>query len=255
MTTITDFQIIYETSYKAIYTSLKNAYQEFKEDKTTADELKIWNQFLLKIAFVRDYELLCWKEPHDLDAAQFTCLKNPFKLELKENFEFKEVEYPSDCINNFVKYDIPKLRTFHIQQLESGHRDYQWDNDFIHKATDTDIIKLLAKYYAYGDFMNRTHPHFIKKEAAQQRGKVDDKFKAYAKWTGDSVEEFVRLFSSLYESGLIQDMDGVGKIKMIKELAKYFDITLGATWQIYLTDDLTDGNLYADTSSLEPLEE
>jgi len=249
MTNTIDFQQLFDQSYRAIYTELKTAYQEFKLDKTGLNELKIWNQFLSQITFVRDYELLCWKEPHVIDNdITATLLKNPFKTELKEAFEFKELEYESDCINNFVQYDIPKLRTKHLERLHSGHRDYEWDNEFIQNATSEDVIKLLAKYYAYTDFMNLTHPNYIKALKPQQRVDVDQKFAPCAKWNGKNVADFVQLMDSLYESGQIQALKGIGKTQMIEQLAQFFGIALAYGWERdFLADDEPRGTMSSPT--------
>jgi len=119
------------------------------------------NSFLTTIQFEQNNIIKSYT-PNIPGASEYEVVKNYFKELIVKEFRVRETSFPEDPVNGFVENVIPNKRKFHQEQYESGAKKaYEFDLRFMYDASTEDILDMIAKFYAYKDFLRLDCPKLV----------------------------------------------------------------------------------------------
>ena len=154
----------YNTYYQSKYSQLKKELGErfaIEVTQTLDSTIDPKETFLEKTQFEKN-NIVKNYDPNLPGASDYILTKNLFKeLIIKEFGTMKQV-FPEEQVNGFAEQVIPDKRKLHQQKYEKGDKkSYQFDPMFMYKASTEDILDMIAKYYAYDDFLQVDFPKLL----------------------------------------------------------------------------------------------
>ena len=223
-----DYNTYYQSKYNGIKKGLK---KRFEDEVVKAKGFKVDNKnsFLAAVQFEQK-NIIKKYTPSIPGAEEYQIVKNYFKELIVKEFRIKETSYPEDPVNRFVEHVIPNKRKFHQEQFESGDKKaYEFDPEFMYDASTEEILDMIARYYAYKDFLRLDFPRLVDdiegvKQTDSIRESEDDiKFedsvdrsrKDYS-YTFLTQEESVLLFKCLRDENLILNDRYLNNINLAK---------------------------------------
>lgn len=154
----------YNTYYHSKYIYFKKKLNKrFAYEVTRSPDSCIENKkvFIDKIFFEKN-NIVKNYSPNIPGATDYILTKNYFKELIVKEFSTIKQAYPEDQVNGFVEQVIPDKRKLHQKKYETGDRkSYQFDPMFMYKASKEDILDMVAKYYAYDDFIHLDFPKLL----------------------------------------------------------------------------------------------
>jgi len=156
----------YNTYYHSKYTKFKEELKKrFKVEVTHAtDPNKVNKRIFIERIFFEKNNIIKNYSPNIPGATDYILTKNYFKELIVKEFSTIKQAYPEDQVNGFVEKVIPNKRKLHQQKYENGDKkSYQFDPMFMYKASTEEILDLIAKYYAYEDFIQLELPKLTDK--------------------------------------------------------------------------------------------
>ena len=155
-----DYNTYYQSKYDSIKKGLKNRFEN-EVVKANGSKVNNKNSFLTAVHFEQK-NIIKKFTPSIPGADEYQIVKNYFKELIVKEFGNKESNYPEDPVNGFVEHVIPNKRKFHQEQFESGDKKaYEFDPRFMYDASTEDILDMIAKYYAYKDFLGLDLPKLV----------------------------------------------------------------------------------------------
>ena len=209
----------YNNYYHSKYTKLKEGLQKrfnIKVTQATDPTTVHKKKFIEKILFEKN-NIIKNYSPTLPGATDYIVTKNYFKELIVKEFSTMKQAFPEDQVNGFVEQVIPDKRKLHQQKYENGDKKkYQFDPMFMYKASTEEILDLIAKYYAYEDFIEFDFPRLLKElevleqaeiivdqEAEIKFEEMVDRSKKNSNYSILTQAESVLLIKSLREEHLI----------------------------------------------------
>ena len=155
-----DYNTYYHLKYNGIRKGLEKRF-EMEVAKGKGSKVDSKNSFLAAVQFEQNNIYKCYT-PNIPGASEYEVVKNYFKELIIKEFRNMKTSFPEDPVNGFVEHVIPNKRSFHQERYESGiEKDYEFDPGFMYDASTEEILDMIAKYYAYKDFLRLDFPKLV----------------------------------------------------------------------------------------------
>ena len=180
----------------------------------------VLNDFCKYLTFSKN-SLIKKYDPDNYKLNQHKFYPNLFMEELVESYTKHKEEYIDDAIVHFIREHVPNIRKHHQLSFNDKPQDYQFQPEFLH-ADDEAIVKLLAKYTAYNDFIYDLEQQLNPEEFSPS-------VKSKVTWKG-SQTSFIQLIYGLEKAGLLKH-ESSSIDKLVSDLANYFNVDLSSHWK------------------------